>query len=228
MWNLFHNRRQRMRRSFGGPRKPANKFVLGPLHTLHLPDGKLATKSWWFEPEYRGPLAVYNPYKEINEMYKYQDVVRASLRRISYRSDLEASILRYTRALDLGNWEDAFLRLWSVLEHITNSGRDSYTVTFRRTSFLFKQREYARQVLTHLKDYRNRAVHAGSENHEIEILMYQLKNYVEFLLAFHIGNKFGFKDLKQAGEFMDLPSDPELLKSKIHILRNAQTFLGYK
>ncbi len=227
IWNLFYNRNQTIRKSFGGPRKPVNKFVLGPLHTVHTPNGKLATEYWWFEPEFRGPLQVYRPSDAIiSKMYVYQDKVRSYLRKSNYRSDLEASILRYTRALDLNDWEDAFLRLWSVLEHLTNSGSDSYKVTVKRASFMFKDREYIHQVLSHLKDYRNRAVHAGSENHDIEIFMYQLKNYVEVLLEFHIVNRFGFKDLNEAGEFMDLPADVEKLKSKSKIIRYAKKFLG--
>ena len=156
-------------------------------------------------------------------------MIRKLLKRINYPNDIISAILRYTRALDLTNWEDAFLRLWSVLEHLTATGpNDNYALTIRRAAFIYGGDEYARQVLTHLKDYRNRAVHAGSENHEIQAFMYQLKRFVESLLEFHLGNKFGFTSLKEVATILDLPCSRDELCKKKEALMYAEKFLGYK
>lgn len=228
IWNLYENRKHGIRISLG-KRKPVNKFILGPLHTLHETDGKLATQTWWYDPEYVYQIDPFNPSKDLEKIYKFEKTVRKLLNRNKYSKDIVSSILRYTRALDLANWEDAFLRLWSVLEHLTATGpNDSYSITIKRAAFIYGGDEYARQVLTHLKDYRNRAVHVGSENHEIQAYMYQLKGFVESLLEFHLGNTFGFNSLKEVSTILGLPCSRDELCKKRETLMYAEKFLGYK
>lgn len=114
IWNLYENRKQGIRIS-SGKRKPVNKFILGPLHTLHEPDGKLATKTWWYDPEYVYQIDPFNPSMDLAKIYRFENTVRKLLNKNKYSNEIVSSILRYTRALDLTNWEDAFLRLWSIL-----------------------------------------------------------------------------------------------------------------
>lgn len=228
IWNFFENRKHGMRIS-SGKRNPVNKYILGPLHTLHKPNGKLATESWWYDLEYVYQIRPYDPSRVIGKLYKFESSVRKLIQKSKYSSDIDTAILRYTRALDLTNWEDAFLRLWSVLEHLTGtSPSDKYKVTVRRAAFVFGGEKYARQVLTHLRDYRNRAVHSGSENHDIGAYMYQLKRFVEALMEFHLGNKYGFKSLADASRVLDLPCDRQELRKKRKTLAYAERFLGYK
>jgi hypothetical protein len=226
IWNLFYNRRQSFRMS-SGFRKPVNKFVLGPLHTLHLPNGKLATESWWYQTNYRGPLSIHNTNKDINYLYKFQNNVRRLLKKSKYKDVLEEAILRYGRALDLADWESAFLKLWGVLELLTNTGEnESHKVTIKRASFIFHDREYTRQVLNHLRDYRNRAVHTDTSSDDIETFIYQLKRYVEVLLEFHLLNKFGFKNITEVSQFLDLSTDQSILKSRLRLLKSANKLLS--
>ena len=221
IWNLFYNRGQYFRMS-SGLRKPINKIVLGPLHTLHLPNGKLANELWWYEPDYRGPLDSFDPSREIDNIYRFETSVRKLLKKSPFKSFLETAIIRYTRALDLTDWDNSFLRLWGLLETLSNTGEnDSHKVTVKRTSFFYKDREYVKQILNHLKDYRNKAVHTGSGNQEIETYMYQLKQFVETALEFLISNKFGFKDLNEVAQFLDLPDDRVLLNKKKHLINSA-------
>lgn len=228
IWNFFENRKQDMRIS-SGKRNPVNKYILGPLHTLHKPNGKLATKIWWYDLEYVYQIRPYDPSRAIEKLYKFESSVRKLIQKSKYSSDINTAILRYTRALDLTNWEDVFLRLWSVLEHLTGtSPNDSYKVTVRRAAFVFGGEKYARQVLTYLKDYRNRVVHSGSENYDIEAYMYQLKRFVEALMGFHLGSKYGFKSLADASRVLDLPCDRQELRNKRKTLAYAERFLGYK
>ncbi len=228
IWNFYENRKHGIRIS-SGKREPVNKFILGPLHTLHEPDGKLATKAWWYDPEYVYQVKPFNPSKDLEKIYKFENTVRKLLDKNKYPKEIISAILRYTRAPDLTNWEDAFLRLWSVLEHLTATGpNDSYNITIRRAAFIYGGDEYTRQVLTHLKDYRNRAIHVGSENHEIQAYMYQLKRFVESLLGFHLGNKFSFNSLKEVSTVLDLPCNRDELCKKREALVYAEKYLGYK
>lgn len=221
IWNLFYNRRN-VHRMSSGQRQPVNKILLGPIHTLHLPNAKLATESWWYEPDYRGPLKTLEPARDVEEFCIFQSRVSRLLKKSPFRTFLESAIVRYTRALDLQDWNSAFLNLWSLLEGLTNTGdNDTHKVTVKRTSFLFQDREYVKQILTHLKDHRNRAVHTGSGNENIETLMYQLKNFVESALEFLLGNKFGLKNLGEVAQFLDLPDGKTALMQRIKLLESA-------
>src|SRR5258706_1602005 len=53
IWNWVLNMQHSIRMSIGGKPKPVNNIILGPLHTLHKPNGELAVKDlWWDEPSY--------------------------------------------------------------------------------------------------------------------------------------------------------------------------------
>ncbi len=226
IWNLFLNRGTWLRRS-SGKRSPVNHIVLGPLHTLHKMDGKPATDAWWYDPEYRGAVRPHDLQNSIEKLTKYFITVRRLLKRSSYGLELADAIRRYTRALDQTYWEDSFLRLWGVLERLTDTGKEGYPVTIKRASFLFAEREFHRQMLSHLRDHRNRTVHAGRDSDNIETLVYQLKRYVEALIEFHLRNIFRFDSLRSAAEFMDLPHDIALLSDKIKQLSNARKFVSH-
>lgn len=228
IWNFFENRSHYMRIS-SGKRNPVNKYILGPLHTLHKPDGKLATENWWYDPEYVYQIRPYDPSRVIEKLYRFESSVRKLIHKSEYSSEINTAILRYARALDLTSWKDAFLRLWIVLEHLTGMSRnDHYKVVVRRAAFVFRGEKHARQVLNHLKDHRNRTVHSGSENHDIEACMYQLKRFVEALIGFHLRNKYGFKSLADASRVLGLPCDRQELRKKRKDLAYAERFLGYK
>lgn len=225
VWNLWRNRGRTFRMS-SGKRSPVNSILLGPIHTLHNSNGTLATKLWWYEPQYQGPIKLYNEKAKIESMYKYKAKFRRLLRKSNYAPEIVHAVVRYVRALDTRDWDDSFLRLWGVLEFLTGTLSDSYKVTIRRASYMFSDKEYAHQVLSHLKDYRNKSIHAGSESSDIESLMYQLKRYVEVLIEFHVGNKYIFSSIADAAEFMDLPNDKRSIDRKIKRLRYAKKFIA--
>jgi len=225
VWNWFLNRSVGFRRSMG-IHLPVNKILLGPIHTLHDEKGRLATEDYWYEPDYSESVKIYNPSNKIDKIYSFIKIVRAHLKRVNYDVELENAIVRYGKALDLMDWENSYLQLWGVLEQLTDTTNESYKVTIRRTSFFFSDREYHQQILTHLRDYRNRVVHAGTENQDIEAYIFQLKRYVEKVMEFLLGNRFGFNNISHAAEFMDMPVDLSKLDSKIKMLRNARKWLS--
>lgn len=223
IWNLFYNRG---RIYIFGARKPVNNVVIGPLQTLHLPNGTLATELYWYEPSYQGPLKV-STLKDYKTLYKFQENLRKSLKKSTFSDFLETSLIRYTRALDTRDLENSFLKLWGLLESLTQTSvNDSHKVTVRRASFLFSERNYAKQVLNHLREYRNNAVHFGKDNYNIQTFVDQLREFVEFMLLFLINNKLAFKNLDEVAQFLDLPDNSITLRSKIKMLNNALRFLG--
>jgi hypothetical protein len=226
IWNWCHNRQQLTRES-SGKTWPVNRIVPGPLHTLHQPGGKLATQTWWYEGGYCGPLRVYNPSGEVQGMYKFLRSVRNRLARCRYPGVIRQAIVRYTIALDLQDWDAAFLKLWSVLELLTASSRQATDVTIKRTAFIYEDREYVVQLLKHLADYRNRFVHADKSDSRIETCLYQIKNFVEALLSFHLQSRYRFESMGQATEFLDLPSQRGVIESRLKMMKYAHRFRGY-
>lgn len=205
IWNFWRNRSQGIRIS-SGKRAPVNTIILGPIHTLHTLNGELATDAWWYEPTYLGPVSLWRDAQRGTKMLAFTKTVRASLRKLPYRSAIESALVRYVRALDSRDWNSAFLELWSILEALTGTTlTDSHKVTVRRSAFLFKNPEYAIQVLNHLRNYRNTAVHGGQERQNVEPIMYQAKNFVEALLEFHLARAGQFESLVDVASFLDLP-----------------------
>lgn len=225
-WNLAFNRGGWRRSS--GKRKPVNRIVLGPVHSMHLDSGGLASDAWWYQAEYTGPIDPFSPKDQLENMYKYTEKARKDLKKSKYADKLQSAIVRYVRALDLTDWEDSFLRLWGTLEQLTNTTDGNHKVTVRRASILWDDRKYHRQVLTHLRDYRNRSVHQGSESHDIEVLMYQVKQYVEQALLFHLGCYATFESMDHATEFMDLPDDKKSLDRRLATMKFAKKYLGHE
>lgn len=223
IWNLAYNRNQYMRISWGKG-EPINKIRTGLIHSLHLPDGSLATEAGWYDSSYQ-ETKVVDITPHVQAFGRFFKSTVAKLKKSHYREDLENLIILYTRALDLTDWNSSFLWLWSILEKLTGT-EGAYAITIRRASFVFEDREYYQQVLRHLKDFRNKFVHDAFNSDEIETYMYQIKVCTEALLRFHLGNSFGFKSIKQATEFLDLPSERLILDYQIRLRKYALNFIG--
>jgi hypothetical protein len=187
IWNFYLNYPQ-ARRISAGQRNPVNKIVLGPIHSLHKPNGKLAVDYNWYEPDYVGPLMSVRLDRYLDAMRTFERDVRRYLAKSRYRADLEDSIRRYERILDSRDWNNAFVQLWGLLEHLTDTTRTENRVTCKRAKFLYpkEERSLHKEVLDHLAHHRNRAVHAGYVSEDAETLLYQLKRYVERVLRFHL------------------------------------------
>src|ERR1041384_3061158 len=160
IWTFYFTRSIGMRFS-SGRTQLVNKITLGPLHTLHLPNGKLATtETIWGEPEF-----VTRPAEMIGgqweRLHKFELMVRKYFRRHRYKSEVEDAIRRYTRAFDHPDLHVAFVELWSVLEKLTGTLKAKYDVTIKRTIFRYKDRDLHRQILQHLRAFRNETVHAS-------------------------------------------------------------------
>lgn len=158
IWNLALNHTLSGRMSGGmlsGKMEPVNQILPGPLHTLHFPNGTLATDTYWYEPSILNQQRfkatdVENKWKRI---LKVENDTRRALTTIAYDADLEDANLAYTRALDLSDFNAAFMALWRLLEKLTPFERD-YKATRKRILFLInsQERRFHEQILRHLKD----------------------------------------------------------------------------
>lgn len=227
IWNFYQNYRTPWRSSFR-KRKPVNKIVLGPIHSLHWPNGKLATDGPWYEPDYVGPLEPITLDRNFESMRKLEGDFRRYLARSRYRTDLEDSIRWYGRVLDSRDWNTDFVQLWGLLEHLTDTTKTESKLTCKRARFLYpkEERDLHREVLHHLAHHRNQAVHAGYVTERAETLLYQLKLYVERLLLFHLFVGVDFQNRTEAADFLHLPPDLDDLQKRIRLMRRAMKLHG--
>lgn len=217
IWNLAINRRT-WSRTTGGARRPVNRVLLGPLHSLHHLDGSLASGVDWYEPDYVRPVQSRELSRRWTEVKEDEGNIRLCLTRSAYAAQLEGALCRYARSLDLFQWEAAFLGLWGVLETLTGTKpHESHDLTVKRAAFLYddSERNLHVQVLNHLRHYRNRSVHGGESSAAVEAYLYQLKRYVEQLLLFHLTSYYRFESIARAAEFLDLPAELADLRRRI-------------
>ena len=182
-WNLALNRAKGWRYSSGRP-SPVNDIRLSPFHTVHDAKGALATQTFWYDPNYSKPATLFSDKTKFSRLLVFAKNLRSRLQQLPYKKDIEDALIRYVRALDSADLNDAFLRLWSVLEYLTDSTQDPYKVAIRRAAFMFSDTERSQLVLTHLANHRNRFVHTGSDAGDIESLVFLLKRYVDQLFFF--------------------------------------------
>lgn len=225
-WNLALNRSKYSRHSEGRP-KPVNDIRLSPFHTLHDLKGRLATETYWYDPGYVSPSTLFVEKSRFTKLLEFSKKLRLRLAQLplAYRNEMELALIRYVRALDSADLNDTFLRLWSLLENLTDSSKDPSQVTIRRAAFMFEDNVRSKLTLSYLANHRNKFVHAGSDSNDIEFLVFLLKSFVDELLIFHIGNKFSFKTRSDAAKFMELPPSKEDIDNRIIRLRQARKFI---
>lgn len=226
LWNLTHIVKEW--RISSGMNRPVNAITLGPIHTIHTPDGKRATEVYWYEPFFskdQKTLPITNDYEAIRS---YEKRLLRSLAKKSQplQDQLVQGVIRYCRALDQIDYEAAFLKLWGVLEFLTNTVGGSYDQTIRRTAFIFETHQAAKIDLEHLRRMRNRSVHSGeaSAQEKSERILYQLKGYVRRLLHFQFTTPISFRDLHEIGLFLDTTTDRESLQENIKRNQEAWKF----
>ena len=221
IWNLFRNR-SRWRISLGNRGRPINDILLGPIHTLHHPDGAPASEIFWWEPSYVEPHSPVDLTQDLSEMRTFERWVRAHLAASSMRLELEGILNRYVRALDERDLNPALVTLWGVLEDLTGTRTgDTHKVTVRRAAFVFKDGEFRKLVLNHLREWRNRIVHEGRGTGEGERMVQELQHHVAVLLGFLLSNAKTFRSFDEVGRFLDLPPDPDILSRRIKHLQKA-------
>jgi len=221
LWNFSRNFGS-WRRSNGKP-APVNGVVLGPVHTIHRKTGESATDTYWWEPTYIEPI---RPTDLRDAIPRLRNTLKSASRRLAQSSitrRVEDAIVRYGRALDERNLNDAFVRLWGVLEDLTGvRERDSQEVVVRRASSILENPLYERIALHRLRKWRNRMVHEGEFGGSAEALVYDLKWYVEVLLHFALVHARTLENWDEYCHILDLPPNGEMLKRRASLMRIAR------
>ncbi len=210
LWSFAATFRHIKMRFGSGPRKPIGVIHVGPVHTLHNPDGTAVNEEFfWFDPDFTGDQVLFQNDEKWAAIEKSRRVSMRRLASIPYRRDLEEILLRYVAALDQLNPDVAFLQLWGILEKITNTVGSKYDETIDRTCRIFvkSQRQIAKETLWSFRHHRNRYVHAGSSGHGSEEMTYLIKSFVDPHIARLLSNTFRVESLQDYGDFLGYPTD---------------------
>ena len=226
IWNFHENRPEVSRISFMTIPNPINKIILGPFYFFHYPSGKLITEdTFWIDRNYLGAIKPHN-FKSYEIIDKFTSKILKKISNSTYKEELVNSLIRYSRALDESNLENAFINLWSVLEKLTAPTKNSHKEAIERAAYIYSDKPLRSLILKQLMNYRNDKVHSETENSDIEVYLYQLKNVVEDLIIFHLGNKFNFQSLEEVGTFLCLPHDINSLERREEMARYALQYFS--
>ena len=224
MLNLFSNDTSEY---IGNQWNPINKVRLGEFHTIHNDAGEAHVDMFWFDPSY-SPATPYIS-NDIMIIIKNVRFIISNLPKLGrkYESILTDGLLRYVRSFDEQNQNVAVMRVWGALETIAAPNESNCDSVTRRCSFLYKEHEYHKQILEHLREYRNRNVHAGEESKKAKNHGFQIQRYFKELLLFHICNAENFSNIEEANRFLDLPANKSSLLRNKKLIKKALSFRGY-
>ena len=221
IWGLFSNTRIEL---WGDEGRPINVIRLGGIHTIHKENGRLATNIYWYEPNFT-KAALYIPPK-IDCFKDDSKWAINQLEKLSYKNTVKDALLRYVRALDERDHNIVLILLWGALEKLASPLQANGDLVTRRISFLFEENKYHKQVLEHLRDTRNRTVHSGDQSERAKFNCYQLLYYFRKLVIFHLRNAGEFSHLDDANNFLDLPSNKEVLNKRKWLIEKAIKFIS--
>jgi hypothetical protein len=209
-----------------GASAPLNHVLLGPVQSLHRPDGGAVPGAVWYEPDYAGPVRKRQSGRlesHWESVRKYETLSREGLAGSRYRPIVEEFLRDYTRILDGRDPEAAFLRLWGLLERLVGLKiGEKHSVVTERAAFLVRAELRGLQylVLESLRRHRNSGVHEGILPSASRDLLRQLTRFVVLALEFHLNESLSLSGMEEAARFLSLPSEPGPLRERIRSLND--------
>jgi len=225
IWNFVLNRRL-WSQQVSHEGRPLNQVRIGPIHTIHLSNGKPAAAVWWYElcpPQDPFPTDLRDKWQRMDAQAR---AVRAVLKETPLGPDLRKIIVRYCRALDGGDPEVTLMHLWAILETLTATGGERYDATIARVRFLYEEEPLVWYVLEMLRERRNRTAHAGAGGIDARKAAIRLHRFVAALMTFAMQVSGKFASIEEFGEFLSMPRDAATLRQEIRVRQTALKFKG--
>jgi len=195
---------------------------LGQVHTLHSPNGAMAWRNVWYEPDFndKGPIKVRNFSLTESNLTGWIK----SLNENPFSEHLLVSLASYIRALDHKDQEFRFMKLWSVIERLVKT--DDTKMIIKRVSFFYENRAVTKDVLYSLRQARNINVHAGLKPFNVEMKNFKLCSFIEDLFRFFISNPFKYDNLQKVIDFISLSTELQSIDQQIKNLKKVKKFIG--
>ena len=215
--------------------KPFNDIRLGPTHTVHDFKGVAATDIIWYDPYYQ-EWGAFNPPTRIREnLIASIRTVRKYIKSKVFSSTLEEVFRRHARAFDHSDLSVSMTKAWSLLEMLTDTGRESYDTTVSRAAFLYSpENEIHEQLLQHLRESRNQIIHIGTEydDYHSQLNVLQTKRYIDTLIGYFC-DPLSPRRLSEIIKLLSLPNSETSIaqsiadcKDKLSSLKLAKKIVG--
>lgn len=111
----------------------------------------------------------------------------------------------YVKAFDHDDEYTCYLKSWTALERLNDTITND--VIIKRCSIIFNNkdtREFEKQILIGLKEYRNEIVHEGPGNLRPFPLCYQIQRYLKYLiLLYHLPLAGKVNSIKYINDLLD-------------------------
>lgn len=188
---------------------------LGPLHTLHHPDGALATDTFWFDSDYTLPTPVLRETLDFKKIRNVEKWIMRQVSRAKHGVWLCHAFRKYAAAVQEPKLENGFLRFWSLLEYLTKTEKEERSdIMISRVAATYDDSRFVKQELHYLRNVRNDFVHRSESSDYPQYHAYQLKKYVDDFIKFLLPNINGKRKLSEIISVLDLPTDLNELRRK--------------
>lgn len=207
------------------PETPISTILLAPHMTVHVSNGSLASDTYWYSrwpsrltPKHRKP-------EEVQRMRSNIEKYRRRIKKLPWRMQAEAALVRYYAALGQCDVESSFLDCWRLLEAIAGPQREKSEKLVRRAAWFFEDRDFQYQIGLHLLARRNLISHGRSvKENSHEVLAFQMLGFMRPFLHAFLTNPFNFKTIEEFWEFCDLPVEKSVRLRRAHLLRCSARF----
>lgn len=226
-WN-FASSYRRSTMHYGVPQfRPVGRVHIGPLQLVREAGGDF--NRFRYDPALPPSYDLYRPPATgvtWIALERCRRRIMSDLRQSAFRCDIERLLTMYSRALSDPNLQSAFLGLWKILEHVTDTVGGPYEKTVDRAAWYERDRRPTREYLRFLQTRRNASVHSMSPDDDAQIATAILKDQVDMHLGAAIVNEHGVGSLSEYGELLSSPSDAQALAKKHKLLQAAMRARG--
>lgn len=224
LWNLFATYGAKSL-NFGTLRqRPLGVIHVGPIHTLHTPDGQPIDGVFWYELGRVKDSPAFVPKSGWRGIEVQRRWTLRRLAHLPYANDFRLLIKRYSIALSLDHPSVSFMHMWGILESLTDTTMDRYATTIKRASWVFQDRQVVCEILESLRLYRNRYVHTGRQGEAPDRHAQLIKSIIDPHLGHLLRNTFAVRNLKEYASYLSLPHNAEDLRKKTQQFRRAMSF----
>ncbi|TLF44265.1 HEPN domain-containing protein [Maribacter aurantiacus] len=204
--------------------KAINEIFATELFTLHNEEGNCPDEKYYWFNSYPKEIAIFDPE---NGMENIKKPLKAYIRSFNkckpkHQTTLKKALNIYVTAFDEENKHLCFIKAWTVLETLTNT--DQNDLLIKRVSSIFKNKEFVKQDLECLREFRNEFVHQGSHQSDPLVACFRVQKYIRTLVNFNLNYAGFLNNINESALFLDnFTPDLRDLKNRKRILERAIT-----
>lgn len=205
--------------------KPNCCIANGPFLFLKYKTGKISD-TVHFYPDFRNDVQHVEITRKLERVERLPVFAKKALQTSKFSEVLPDILDRYITALDRRTYEDSYLRLWSLLEFITDTSSpgSNHETTVKRASGIYKDKERTQYLINSLREIRNGLVHESTSDKISSVITGHLKNIVEDHIIRLIHNPFNVSNRQEYGEVLQLASTGGDLRKKVRLIRSVLKF----